>query len=185
MSYYNQLHNTTLLEYNPLINYSMKEALEQLKTTDSQQNTTQNVTTQGTAESSSNDTTDSDNTTTNDLAGTSDTNEVTSNYPQQAIAGGDFADGARDSTNETTTTGTVENEGTTSTISSTEASNNDEQDTTAQQLGEVVDNTTYEKNIEGLTGLTYQDLIMKERDTMLRIAGMVIEEMKPCFILIY
>lgn len=33
VSYYNELHNTTLLKYNPLINYKMNEALEQLATT--------------------------------------------------------------------------------------------------------------------------------------------------------
>src|SRR5699024_1560436 len=44
MSYYNKLHNTTLLEYNPLINHKMSEALEQLSRSNRKQDsTTDNV----------------------------------------------------------------------------------------------------------------------------------------------
>lgn len=145
ISYYNKLHNTTLLEYNPLINYSMTEALEQLRASNRAEESTGNV------EASSNT--------------SSESNEKVSDYPQQPIAGGDYLAGER----KTTTNSTTE-DGTTSTNTSTI---DDEE------------NTSYEKTIEGLTGKTYQELIQLERENILRISQMLIEELKPCFILVY
>src|SRR5690606_6693741 len=70
VSYYNKLHNTTLLEYNPLINYKMNEALEQLsKTSRTEDSTTQANT---------------DNTRTDNTQSTTDTNSKASDYPQQS-----------------------------------------------------------------------------------------------------
>jgi hypothetical protein len=46
-------------------------------------------------------------------------------------------------------------------------------------------NTDYTKTIEGITGITYPELIEKHRDSLLRINDRIIEEMKACFILVY
>lgn len=156
-SYYNKLHNTTLLEYNPLINYKMVEALEQLKTVDVDQTTTASVRDL--------------NTRTDNLKATSNVNNVASDYPQQSIAGGDYLSGEQLSDSQATNTGTVENSGSTNSDS--------------QGITKNVDNTHYEKTIEGLTGITYQDLITKERENLIRISQMVIAELKPCFILVH
>jgi hypothetical protein len=50
---------------------------------------------------------------------------------------------------------------------------------------EATQNTDYTKTIEGITGITYPELIEKHRDSLLRINDRIIEEMKPCFILVY
>lgn len=137
IDYYNELHNTTLLKYDVLSNYSLTEALEQLNTS----NTTQDST--GTSNTSS------------------DSNTKGSEYPQQSIAGGDFL------SDETKTT-----------------VNSEVHDTT-KLVGSSTQEQTYQKKIEGLTGTSYPELIQKHRDSLIRIKQMVIEELKPCFILVY
>lgn len=137
IDYYNQLHNTTLLKYNPLTNYSMEEALEQL--------------------SSSSNTRDSK----GDSHSYSDSQLKESDYPQQPIAGGDYLSGASNSVVDTST----------------------EDNVTVTDNGQS--NTNYTKTIEGITGITYQELIQKERDNLIRLTNMIIEELKPCFLLVY
>lgn len=73
--YYNELYNTTLLSYNPLINQSVKELTEQL----SKANTTN--TSKGKSISDSQTTSESD------------SNQESSDYPQQPIMGGDYLSG--------------------------------------------------------------------------------------------
>jgi hypothetical protein len=169
ISYYNKLYNTTLLTYNPLINSKMSEALEQLATT----NNTQTVDNTATGEGEST----QDNNTTNGQTTTQNTNTKNSDYPQQPIAGGDFLNGesVTDSDTQTDSTGTSLTTNT-ATDSSTLRGTTDITGT---------NNTTYEKTIEGLTGTTYQDLIMKEREAIIRIPNMIIAELKPCFILVH
>lgn len=145
IDYYNKLYNTTLLNYNPLINYSMTEALEQLSQSNNQQNTTSNVEGENTS--------------------FSDAISKGSDYPQQPIAGGDYLSEANNTTTDINSTDKTTSIG-------TRTENN------------TVD-TTYEKTIEGLTGTSYQELIQKERENLIRITSMVIEELKPCFILVY
>ena len=137
IGYYNELHNTTLLKYDLLSNYSLTEAVEQLNTTNSTQDTT------GTSSTSS------------------DSNSKGSEYPQQPIAGGNFL------SDETVTT--------------VESEVND----TTKSVGSSTEEQTYQKKIEGLTGTTYPELIQKHRDSLIRIKQMVIEELKPCFILVH
>lgn len=173
VGYYNKLHNTTLLEYNPLINHKMSEALEQLATTNRTEENT------GKTDSTSNASGTSDSTRTDNLTTNTDNNTIASDYPQQAIAGGDFLSGQQQSETETTNTGTVQD----NTTNVTDSTDNTTVEGTTTTEGQ--DNTNYEKTIEGLTGTTYQELIRKERDNMLRITGMVIEELKPCFILVH
>jgi hypothetical protein len=137
IGYYNKLYNTTLLTYNPLTNYSVSEALEQL--------------------SQSSSTTDS----TEQARSGNNSNTKNSDYPQQAIAGGDFLQGESLSTSDTTTDGSGK----------------------STSIGDS--NSSYSKTVEGLTGTSYQELISKERENILNIYDMVIEELKPCFILTF
>ena len=141
IDYYNQLYNTTLLTYDPLINYKLTEALDQLATTNTLQDSTSNTTatgmtdTEGTENttqtnssdstrtdnlSAQSDSTRTDNTTSNTVDSTDGSgNEKTSDYPQQPIAGGDFLEGEKvtstssDGESTTTNTGTVTNSDTT------------------------------------------------------------------------
>lgn len=147
--FYNKLYNTTLLQYNPLINSKMSEALEQL--------------------SSSTNTTDSTSATIGetDSTTTTDSNNKTSDYPQQPIAGGDFLAG--------------ENEQKVSTVSA----GADSSSTTGKVTGSGTSNSNYEKTVEGLTGTSYQSLIAQERENLLNIQVMVINEMKPCFMMVW
>lgn len=229
IDYYNLLYNTTLLSYNPLINYKMTEALEQLATTNNTQNSVTDTTSNGTTTQEGTDvleqTTSTDNTRTDNLTSKNDTtrtdnlksvvtnisegsgNEKTSDYPQQAIAGGDFLEGEKTSqtttsgTNTTDNTGTQKNTGTTlntgtqtnagtGTNNSTTTSDNtsvseDSANTTGTLTAEGKANTSYEKTIEGLTGTSYQELIAKERQNLIRLIPMIISELKPLFILVY
>lgn len=229
IDYYNQLYNTTLLTYNPLINYKLAEALDQLATTNTQQDSTSNTTASGQSDTSGTDSTEqtnsSDSTRTDNLTAQSDStrtdnttsntvdssngsgNEKTSDYPQQAIAGGDFLEGERTNTTSsdgestTTNTGTVTNADTTTNIgtqgtvtNSTGDSTNthsaattseDSSNTIGSLVSEGTNNTNYEKTIEGITGTTYQDLILKERQNLLRLIPAIISELKPLFILVY
>lgn len=229
IDYYNLLYNTTLLSYNPLINYKMTEALEQLATSNNTQNSVTDTTSNGTTNQEGTDvlkqTTSTDNTRTDNLTSTNDTtrtdnlkavvsnssegsgNEKTSDYPQQAIAGGDFLEGEKTSTTSTSgtnttdntgtqtnsgttlNTGTQTNEGTGSTDSTTTSDNTsvseDIANTTGTLTAEGSQNTSYEKTIEGLTGTSYQELIAKERQNLIRLIPMIISELKPLFILVY
>jgi len=209
VGYYNKLHNTTLLEYNPLINHKMSEALEQLATSSREQDsTTDNVTTSNTTDSRTEDidstasdeviqTGDNTNTRTDNTQSVTNSSDTMSDYPQQAIAGGDYLSGQRITDSDTTNTGTVEEQGTNSnttnttseghSLSGSEGTTNTEgtDNTVGHSTTTGTDNTNYEKTVEGLTGRTYQELIALERDSLIRITGMVIEELKPCFILIH
>lgn len=209
MSFYNKIHNTSLLEYNPLINYKMSEALEQLATSSKvQDSTTDNTNKSKTTDSRNDDmqstgkedsiqTGDNTNTRTDNLKSTTNSSDTTSDYPQQSIADGDYLSGQRLSDSDSTNTGTVKDQGnssatnnsvsevnsssTSSGISNTEGNTKAIDHTTSKGT----DNTTYEKKIEGLTGRTYQELIRLERENIMRITGMIIEELKPCFILVH
>lgn len=134
IDYYNQLYNTTLLTYNPLINYKLAEALDQLATSNNLQDTTASTTAHGQTDNNGTDSTDqlttSDSTRTDNLTAQSDStrtdmlkssttnssegtgNEKTSDYPQQPIAGGDFLEGEKTSTTSTNGTNTTDNTGT-------------------------------------------------------------------------
>lgn len=177
MPYYNKLYNTTLLSYNPLTNYSMEEALEQLSTTSSTQTNDLTTSTDGTNTTvHSEDITRTDNTT-----NTLTIDEKTSDYPQQPMAGGDYLQGGRTGNNTTKNTGDVTNALDSNNTSTVDMINKN----TGTVKNENTANTDYSKTIEGITGTTYPDLIQKHRESLLRINDMIIEEMKACFILVY
>lgn len=229
IDYYNLLYNTTLLTYNPLINYKMTEALEQLATTNNTQNSVTDTTSNGTTTQKGTDvlsqTTSTDNTRTDNLSSKNDTtrtdnlkavvsntsegsgNEKTSDYPQQPIAGGDFLEGEKTTTTSTSGTNTTDNTGTqtntgttlntgtqtnagsgktdSTTTSDNTSVSEDIANTTGKLTSNGTNNTTYEKTIEGLTGISYQELIAKERQNLIRLIPMIISELKPLFILVY
>ena len=95
----------------------------------------------------------------------------------------------QDSTSQTESTSegeslqTTDRTGETTNTSSAEAQSTGTQSTTNTADGNQLE--TYEKRIEGLTGRTYQELIQLERENLLRITSMIIQELKPCFILTY
>lgn len=169
IGYYNKLYNTTLLTYNPLTNYSVEEALQQLSETNNQRTSSSNTTLSGS--------TNTETTTTREQTENVGSNTKNSDYPQQPISSSDYLAGE---------TQTNENR-------STDVSDNSDSTVTTQDMSETDDqindsgttNTNYTKTIEGLTGTTYQELIRKERENLIRIKSMVIEELKPCFMLTY
>lgn len=134
IDYYNQLYNTTLLTYNPLINYKLAEALDQLATSNTLQDSTTNTTSSGQTDTEGTDNTlqtnSSDSTRTDNLTAKSDStrtdnttsntvdstdgsgNEKTSDYPQQPIAGGDFLEGEKTTTTSSSGESTTNNTGT-------------------------------------------------------------------------
>lgn len=185
MSYYNKLYNTTLLEYNPLINYKMSEALEQLAQTTRNEDTTNQTSSEGSSDGTTNTTTSGNNTRTDDLKNVTNASDTTSDYPQQAIGSGDYLSGQRLSDSESKDTGTVENTSSSNTDVLDHTTMEDNTSSTGNKTLSGTDNTSYEKTIEGLTGKTYQELIQLERNNIMRITGMVVDEMKPCFILVY
>lgn len=201
MPYYNKLYNTTLLSYNPLTNYSITEALDQISTVSNKQDSESTSSANGKTTVNSTNTTDmdvvgnsaSDSTTTNDLTNTTKGDEKTSDYPQQPIAGGDYLNGARTSDSTTTNKGTVTNASTGTNDTHTGGTVTTEGETTNTDSGTTIGNVTvsgttdteYSKTIEGITGASYPDLITKHRDALMRINDMIIEEMKKCFILVY
>lgn len=161
IGYYNTLYNTTLLEYNPLTNYSLTEAMEQLSKSNSE----------GTSTSVHNTVTNGEDT--GSESGEGQTNEKVSDYPQQAITAGDYLSGEKLGTYSDSKTNSHYSE--TNVDDSGSITNANEQET----------ETTYQKTIEGITGVTYQDLIKKQRDIIIRIPDMICQEMKPCFVLVY
>lgn len=185
MSYYNKLHNTTLLEYNPLINYSMSEVMEQLRQTNSKQDNEATTTSDATTNSTSNTTGTNNNTRTDDLTTNIESSDTMSDYPQQPIGNGDYLSGQQLSDSQTKNTGTVQDSGTTNNETTDESNLLDNTQTEGTTTTTGTDNSNYEKTIEGLTGKSYQELIELERKNLIRITGMVIDEMKPCFILVY
>jgi hypothetical protein len=213
ISYYNQLYNTTLLEYNPLVNYKLEEVLDQLAATSTTQTTDMANTNTGTntvhgstviaqdviGNNTRNNTQTNNLTETTNGTNSTNVNSTDSDYPQQPIAGGSYASGAKvensDGTTSSTTTntGTVKNDLTealdTRTDNTTTVDNTTTLDLAATNTGTVANNgtinTDYTKTIEGITGITYPELIEKHRSVLLRISDRIIEEMKPCFILVY
>jgi hypothetical protein len=161
MPFYNKLYNTTLLMYNPLANYSIKEALDELSKSSSSTDSTASNTGSSTADSTGN------------THSVSDSDSNASDYPQQPIAGGDFLAGATTSNTDSTTDSTGK-------VTSSDSSNS-----TGKTTASSENSTDYTKTIEGITGTTYPELIQKHREALMRINDMIIEEMKKCFILVF
>lgn len=208
IGYYNKLHNTTLLSYDPLTSYKMSENLDLLSNTTS--GTVEsgviddkgNVSVSNTSKKTggySDDTTTSTTTDTN-TTGT-DTEDGTGlnknvDYPQNTISG-DYRSDESDNTYSNNKTTSTEGNQTASGTSNTTGSNNEDttdsgtedrsnKQTTSHNTDLTGNKTeTYQKTIEGITGKTYQELIQLERQNILRIKSMIIKELQPCFMLTY
>lgn len=163
--YYNELYNTSLLEYSPLTNYSIKEAIEELSEVSRSSNSSSTASARGTTNNEDE----------NIISSEDSSNTKKSDYPQQAITTGSYL-------SDESTTDNLSNS-TTNTTSLTTSS--DSSDSTNTSSSTDNSNRTYEKTIEGITGVTYQELIRQQRDNILRIPDMVAREMKPCFVLVY
>ena len=175
IDYYNQMYNTTLLTYNPLINYKLTEALDQLATSNNTQNSVTDSTSNGTTSQEGTDvlsqSTSTDSTRTDNLTSQNDTtrtdnlksvvanssegsgNEKTSDYPQQPIAGGDYLEGEKTSTTSTSGTNTTDNTGTQTNSGTT--SNTGTQKNTGTGTNESTttsDNTSVSEDIANTTG---------------------------------
>ena len=173
IGYYNTLYNTTLLQYNPLTNYSLNEAMEQLSETNSQSQSNST----GTSSSVHNTVTNGEDT--GSESGSGQTNEKASDYPQHSITAGNYLSGEKVGTYSDSKTNSHYSE--TNVDDSGSISNENNQELESKEEAK----TTYQKTIEGITGVTYQDLIKKQRDLIIRIPDMVCEELKPCFVLVY
>lgn len=187
--YYNELYNTTLLTYNPLSNYSMTEALKEIQTNTQNQTATQEQSERGNENSSTS--MSARGTTSNEdeniISSEDSSNTKKSDYPQQSITTGSYL--SDESITDNLSSSTTNTTSTTTSSDSSNASNEMITSKTVESTNnkQTTDNSNrnYEKTIEGITGVTYQELIKQQRENILRIPDMVVREMKPCFVLVY
>lgn len=185
MPYYNKLHNLTLLEYDPLTNYTLVERLEQLA------NTTANEQRTGTDNKKTNYSDSTDRQTENDLktTDTSQNNTTATNantdFPQTPTVGSSHLTDAGQAQSDTSASGQSTNTGTVTNVDSSEGTNEDNATHSQEADTTQTTNTNYEKTIEGMTGITYQELIQLEREGIQRITNQIINEMKSCFMLVW
>lgn len=162
MPYYNNLHNTTLLAYDPLINSKMTESLDQLAISNNNQIANTNTTADGTTDiiggTTNNQTTDSTGLTTNDLKtsnislttndlvndttenATTDTNTTNSDYPQQLIDERNYLEAEQNGLTKTDRTANSNDSGTV--------------DTTENGTNTGTVNTTENSTLDGATTTT-------------------------------
>lgn len=181
IDYYNKIYNTTILDYNPLINSSITETTKQINSGqadfsgNSEGNNISTKTGLVTGNSEGNNSSNKNSTTTG--------NNKTSDYPQQSISAGNFLAGEQ--ANNTSSNDNITD---TSRTENTTSSNDNILDTNRiENISKNIttSNTEFERKVEAMTGTTYQELIQKERNNIINIINMIIEEMKPCFILVY
>lgn len=185
IDYYNKLYNTTLLKYDPLTNYSMEEKHKRLNAKlygeDAHSKTSGKENTDAGGQSTQSDKTTANEQTTTDEEQT----RLSSDYPQQAIGAGNYASGEE----KTTTQTTGERDSTSNSMLDTSTTDHSTTSTSKTGLEHRhtwgADNEDYVRSIEGITGITYQELIQRERETFINIKKMVTDELKKCFILIY
>lgn len=174
--YYNNLHNTTLLSYNPLVNYTINEGLNQLSeatnntentgtSTNSQDSTTtSNNTGSTTSNSDSTNSTDTsgntlttnDTQTTTDGTTTSTANDKGNDFPDTGIAGATFLAEEKESTGSSTNNSTSSNTGTVNTdnTSHSEGTSTNTGATTSTDDGTSTNETT-------ATGSTKNDIVSR------------------------
>lgn len=181
IAYYNELYNTTVLDYNPLQNLSITEVLDNLVKTDTAQTSTISDTTQGTTTNEG--TQNTDQTVTNNTTSTTTGDNKSSDYPQQPIAGGDYLQGEQTTNSTQANTGDVTTSHDVTDNHTINSNGSSSTNGTLNNDGTVQTNST--KTLDGLQGTTYQALIQSKRDLIINIKNQVIEEMKPCFILVF
>lgn len=178
--YYNNLHNTTLLSYNPLVNYTINEGLNQLaEATNNQENTGVSTSSQDSTTISTNTgstISDTDATSTTDTTGntlttndtqtltdgstTSTTNEKGSDYPDTPIAGATFLAEEKQSTGSSTNDSLSKNTGTVDTdnTSHSEGMTSNSGTTSSKDDGSSTNEST-------LTGSTKNDIVTRGTTT--------------------
>lgn len=191
--YYNDLYNSTLLEYDHFKTTALTEKLEGVRSNENTQTNTTESESSGTTNTLADGTTASTQTTdslsTDSGTSSTDTQAKDSRYPQQNIQNNSFIANAGDSHSESENTNTNTSDSTTTQSGTTSSEGSSTSNDTSQSSGQSnttgLENNEYTKVIEGLSGYTYQDLIRKERENLINITEMIIAEMKPCFILTY
>jgi len=157
LPYYNNLYNTTLLNVNPLINYSLDETLTEQGEEDFNNTTQNNVTGQGSS--------------TNNQDHEDETSNTITEYPQNANMLNDIPSERSQLNNQ----GTV----------SDNSSSTSNQASTGLSAQNKILTKSYNKKIEGLTGQSYASLIMEHRQSIINIEQMIIKDLKPLFILVF
>lgn len=174
--YYNKLYNTTLLSYNPLVNYTINEGLNQLsEATNNTENTGTSTTNQDGTTITSNTgstTSDTDSTNSTDTTGntlttnntqtatdgttTSTANDKGNDYPDTGIAGATFLAEEKQSTGTSTNNSTSKNTGTVNTdnTSHSEGISSNSGSTTSKDDGTSTNETT-------TTGSTQNDIVSR------------------------
>ena len=157
LPYYNKLYNTTLLDVNPLINYSLSETLTETGQENTSTASETGVKDVGSTSSSQNQSQSS--------------NDNKTDYPQNTNILNDIPSERSSSTS--------------SANQSYSGNTNNKQDATMEGSQNRTQNKTYTKKIEGLTGQSYASLIMEHRQSILKLEQMIIKELKSLFILVY
>lgn len=158
--YYKELYQTTLLEYEPLVNrvFTSSDTLDETNITDF----TSNGNTSGKSENSSS----------NKGSSTSDSQNITSDAPQINFSQNDYASGMTRGQNrnsvENSEKKTTSDSGTSSTVS--------------KNIGDKNRTLTHEE--KGFSG-SYQEEIKKIRENILNINKMICDDCYDLFMLIY
>ena len=158
IGYYNKLHNIDLIEFDPLITYKMTESY-------SGQAIAKQIAKMEQASSNYQDMN-------KNVKGDNSETVKKSDYPQQVIGSGYQTDETQSTASaastDRTTASTTDNQKADNTIDDTK-------------------NDTYTKTTEGFTGRGYNSVsVLRDyMDSIIRLTGQVIDEMKPCFMLIY
>lgn len=157
LPYYNNLYNTTLLDFDPLINYKMEELFIE----EGDEGVISNIT--GSSDSVSDNKVIGSESSQNDLTET--------DYPQHSQITSDIPSGK------------TQNKGTGTTTQNTDSSYNENTSSKTNQNKTL--NKNYSKVVEGVTGQSYSSLIKEYRENIINIEKMILNELKSLFILIY
>lgn len=182
IGYYNRIHNIDLIEYDPLITYKMTETFSGENSAEQVANAKRDATLhRGGSTMVINDSTS---VTAADTTTTDNNTTKTTDYPQQVIGSGyqngesQYAGTVTNANDVTTTTGSDGTE----TLDTTDT-------TDALDVTTINDtkNDTYTKTTEGFTGRGFNSvgLVQQYMESVPRLTGQVIDELKPCFMLIY
>lgn len=163
MPYYNKLLQTELLQYNPLLSFTRTTTNTRTGTTESESRATNKN-----KSNASTDKTATGNNTVND-------SEISGDMPKSLLTHNDLQGYASNASSRQSIGNNIDTESTTST-------QNDETEGTSKSTGKLNEiNTITENGHE----IPVADLILKYRETFLRIEESIIKELKECFMLIF
>lgn len=186
MPIYKQLYDSSLLEYNPLVN----RKLSTIRTIENEKENT--VKTTATGMSNSNNT--EERTTAGETSGTSSTtnernNEVNnqsvhSENPEVTVANNDYASSMdrEKKTDEENSTESVEASGTENVTENLEGNQGTESSANSEETGDSRENENVNEEIEGFYGESQAEAILKFRETMLNLNKMICDDMESLFL---